>query len=400
MNRERGRDKGAARRRTVPAAVGRSAPADAVPPSFDRIYFDSEPLVAARWPRLSAELVNVLGLARVLGIGVFLPEATERELEAQWLRQARELSSKFAAHTRDIVEPNRYTLPELDVLRVDYLEKVGAAKAQSNIQTVPLPRRTLGEIFEHWVAASIMAESKVAHLKDTAVYQSVVEHLEKEPGHSGAFVSKDGHFDPEFIRRLTPPGLRVELYGTTQLLVALQSGLNAELLRQITEDRRRAQAAMEARHDDLERFISAKLEVPEGYLSYLPRVMGFSGAKVIGIRGVLTTHLEEKQPQDRVQLSARVEVELRLLVERQFPSAPDRAVRAGEPPLVPAYVNIWQRSLAGMNLLSVPEERIERAIVLVEASAALHDGNYEDVQFVSAYLPSSILGAMFERATS
>lgn len=77
-----------------------AASSDALPPSFDRIYLDSEPMIAAGWPRISTELLNVLRFANVLGIGVFLPEATREELEAHWLRQAVELLGKIGARSR------------------------------------------------------------------------------------------------------------------------------------------------------------------------------------------------------------------------------------------------------------------------------------------------------------
>ena len=48
---------------------------------FNRIYFDSNPLITAGWPRLSAELENLLRLALRFKVALFLPQAVELELE-------------------------------------------------------------------------------------------------------------------------------------------------------------------------------------------------------------------------------------------------------------------------------------------------------------------------------
>src|SRR5512142_2542081 len=53
---------------------------------FRHLYLDANILRNEGWPRISAKLENVLSLARSVNVTVNLPEAVERELEANWMR--------------------------------------------------------------------------------------------------------------------------------------------------------------------------------------------------------------------------------------------------------------------------------------------------------------------------
>src|SRR5947207_2319257 len=50
------------------------------------VYFDTNPLRAAAWPRTSAALNRLDDLVRYFDLTMFLPDTVEIELEEMWLR--------------------------------------------------------------------------------------------------------------------------------------------------------------------------------------------------------------------------------------------------------------------------------------------------------------------------
>ena len=71
--------------------------------SFTRIYFDTNPLITANWPKPSAALENLLTLAELLKVGIFVPKAVEDELEAHWNRLFDEKDARAKKSFSDLI---------------------------------------------------------------------------------------------------------------------------------------------------------------------------------------------------------------------------------------------------------------------------------------------------------
>jgi len=57
---------------------------------FKRVYVDSEPLLAAPWPKFSKPLETALRLCQQFSVEVVLPAPVLEQLEAHWQRDLRE----------------------------------------------------------------------------------------------------------------------------------------------------------------------------------------------------------------------------------------------------------------------------------------------------------------------
>lgn len=53
---------------------------------INRIYLESNILIRANWPRVSAGVENLFHLAQILDVDIHLPQAVEVELENHWIR--------------------------------------------------------------------------------------------------------------------------------------------------------------------------------------------------------------------------------------------------------------------------------------------------------------------------
>src|SRR5262245_44711110 len=124
--------------------------------NFDRIYFDSNALIASNWPKLSASLENLLSLAQLLKVKVFLPKAVEDELEAHWTRV---FDAKYSKADKSLRELRKHAAPsetrglaDLDIANKDaalagYREKVTTLKTEWKIETLSLTLRSMDELF-------------------------------------------------------------------------------------------------------------------------------------------------------------------------------------------------------------------------------------------------------------
>lgn len=84
-------------------------------PPVTRLYFDTNILLSAGWPRSSPQLNQVINLSRGLKIALCLPELVRGELEAGWARKTLDEwngTRGAAERLRNKVSP-KFALPEV-----------------------------------------------------------------------------------------------------------------------------------------------------------------------------------------------------------------------------------------------------------------------------------------------
>ena len=169
---------------------------------FNRIYLDSNVLIASNWPKLSGVLESIFTLADIFRIEIYLPEAVEAELQAHWLRIFREKCLKI---TKASAEVNKY-LSDLGEEEVSlnfkeeqqalaaYSKKVDQTKHVWNIRNVPLTSRSIAELFAIVVRQFSPFREADIGFKDAVIYFSIIDQLRTDAAHGGAFVSADRIF--------------------------------------------------------------------------------------------------------------------------------------------------------------------------------------------------------------
>src|SRR5437867_574883 len=121
---------------------------------FTRLYFDTNILVAGRWPRLSADLENVFKFT-IGSVGVFLPAGVEAELEHRWQRELTEKTRTMKSAVR-AVETHFAGIREVKIAvqapgsgnsLEEYRRTVDEVKRKYALSTVPFTTRPVSEIF-------------------------------------------------------------------------------------------------------------------------------------------------------------------------------------------------------------------------------------------------------------
>lgn len=118
------------------------------------IYFDTNPLIGAGWPKPSAQLQGTISAAAKLGIPVFIPELVKRELAGHWIREAQ---AKWQQAIGAISQANKLSLgvtrfsaaPPLSIAELQVAAEKAVEEFTKGMTPVSQPAKTLDEFLSH-----------------------------------------------------------------------------------------------------------------------------------------------------------------------------------------------------------------------------------------------------------
>ncbi|MDO8479203.1 MAG: hypothetical protein Q7W02_24035 [Candidatus Rokubacteria bacterium] len=376
---------------------------------FSRLYFETSELVATGWPRLSADLENVLGIMASLKIPVFFPAGVEIELEERWRRGLAERLSDVRSKARAAeahfggVQEIRISVDEPDPAKAlaNYRGKVGALKQKYGLATVPLTSRPVAEIFKMAVDRHppFKEGKEDVGFRDAAIFLSVVDDLVAARGETGALVARDNAFhDPKIIEFATRAGVELQVFHSVGAMFdSLLTEAAAYGREQWNKSAAQAQRNLESRLPEIARFISEVLDIPEWSLVPGSRVVTVSRIEALKILDVRVPIPLEVKGLERIRLSFDVQVKFHAKIERmEMPQA--RHLKVG-PEMSPekmlsiseVLAALPQRSLA-QPIFDIQADEIEvDRLVRVEANS---DPAFEAFKFESASLVTEGLGGM------
>lgn len=373
---------------------------------FNRLYFDTSELVASGWPRLSADLENVLRVIRSANIAAFIPIGVEIELERKWHRELTERISKaksaaqaVEAHfdgVRDVSVP--FDLPDGGGALDEYRRAVEELKGKHGMRTVPFTARPLSEIFE--MAALRHPPFKQGKddvgFRDAVIFLSVVDDLVAAKGQVGALVSRDDAFhDPKVVEFATRAGAQLQLFRSVEMLFdSLMHEVADYVGAQWKATTADVQRRLQARLHDIEKFITDTLEVPEwgfGLGTGVIAVPRIDAIAVVSVRLPI-----ELRSVERVRWSFDVQAKLHVKIERWLNVQPPRKLRVGPEEtvseLLASLKAIDDVIPAESPIFSRPTENLEvLRLMRVEASS---DPKYQEFTFESASLVVEGVGGM------
>lgn len=369
---------------------------------FTRIYFDSNILIAANWPKPSAALERFLSLAQLLKVGVFLPKAVEDELEAHWSRM---FDKTYINATKSLTELKKHAgqsdlradsmLPTKDAALAAYLESVKTVKEKWKIETVPLTSRPMGEFFRMAINDVPPFQEDDVGFQDTVILFSIIDHLVKEAGNTAAFISKDGIFSNSIILDHTEAAkVSLQVYASLQeVYKELDSRLEDAIKRAWDKDRQRAEDALTEKLSDIQKFVAENLEISERDLGFGGRILAVRNVEVQRVRNVQTPFLLDRKENEPVRISFEIELAATLEVEQFYiPQMPSR-LKAGQEAPRPEMKSVGE-------IFSGPthEEKVFPWIAEAEATVSPDDKNYRNIQLLSVRSKGPDTQLLIERA--
>jgi hypothetical protein len=243
---------------------------------FQYIYLDSNPLLAAGWPRITEKLQTISELAKFHHLPLFLPVSVEEELEQHWIR---DLSDKEGRIKQTVGDRNRVTggviddlsvpaFPSNAVVRRSYREQVASLKKALLIQSSPFTVRPLQEVFQMSARRTLPFREKDKDFQDVVHILSVIDHLKILDHKTAALVSKDGVFETESVQDLErDSGVKLVFFKTLdELDERLRLELSARQQEALKTESQALLAKLEPQRAELATFIREHLAIPESEL--------------------------------------------------------------------------------------------------------------------------------------
>ncbi len=359
---------------------------------FNRIYLDSNVLIASNWPNLSGVLESIFTLADIIHVEIYLPEAVEAELEANWLRIFRKkcltvnkASADVNKYLSDLGEEVGLNLPDEQQALAAYSKKVQQTKRLWNIRNVPLTSRSVRELFEIVVRQFSPFQEGDIGFKDAVIYFSVIDQLKADAAHGGAFVSADRIFLDVHIQGLAK---------AEKVSLAVYSDLNdlrTELSNRLEDafrigwgkDKERAEAALKLRETEIQKFIAANLELDENELGFGTRLLDVQAPQLRDITNVQTPPPIDRKENEPVKLSFEVEIELTALVEQSLPLYQPARLKVGQ--------EVAQRQIPDYFARPKQESKCLTWKVEIEAESPAGDTDYANIKLLSVRSKGRVL---------
>jgi hypothetical protein len=375
---------------------------------FTRLYIETSVLVEAGWPRLSADLENVL---KITTFAKILPAGVEIELQHRWQRDLEEKISAVKSRIRAVevhfggVQRTSVTaeVPDLAQALDAYLKAVDALKQKYGLSTGRFTTRPVPEIFT--MAATRHPPFKPGKedvgFRDAVIFLSVVDDLTAAKGHVGALVARDDAFhDPRIVEFAAGAGAELQVFRSVKdVFDSLIRDAVAYVKEQWNATTTQVLHTLTSRLAGIEKFIAETLEIPEWNLVSGARVVAVPRIEALAVRNVRVPNPLDARGLERVRLSFDVQVKFHAKIQRfDLPQAqrvkigPEKTLLEVIAALGPiaSLASAAPGSSAPLFGSQTDEIEVDR-VVRVEASA---DPKFQTFEFESATLVMEGLGGM------
>ena len=374
------------------------------------IYLETSAAWTAGWPRVSAIIERLGGVARGLRADVFLPEIVEVELEEGWLR---EFTDKTQAVTSRLKDCNRLLsgvvdlsitieVPDREAVRKGYHLALEAAKEKLGATTSPVTTRPVKGFAVMAARRDVPFKDRDEGFRDAVIFWSMIDHALALGRTNCILIAQDEIFSkPELTAAAKEAGITLHVHkGIREFVDDAYSRLEAVIRRGLEQDQERARAALLGIRESVEKFIVENLVFKEYDLETVFGTVG--GIKSIAVTDIRSVRVSVDVPlpttDKEVKISFEAAVDVHVIVER-YPFRASRTVRVGE--------ELRSAAEGGLaELLAGPQrfEELRHKIIEMEASAVRTGaGNYEKVRLEAARLRrglESLLGAIADQGTS
>lgn len=347
-------------------------------PTFTSLYFDTNVLLANRWPEPAPVLHNVLTFARWWDIDRCFPAPVLDEAEFHWLRKFQDAADAFGSARNGFVKAAapltaEVRLDHTPVAELHGLFRTAAEKAITNLAISRIDYTTISLqemfLFAARYVRPFAAKGEGKGFKDVVILLSIIEHLQLNPGKHGVLITNDGDFKNVDYAALAPT------FDPGRLRMSDLDTIWAELFKPHFDETRvkpyrRLVIALDSvvrqKIDDLQGFIGSALSS-----DMLRPGIAEIAQQLLSIERVDVRSVDFPFPEEPLPLNGTIDVTIKVLVSC-------RAIVA---------VNVMMlRGLFGRTDTTPEPPRVEEKPVswfgAVDASATLVAGEVNRINFV------------------
>jgi hypothetical protein len=327
----------------------------------------------------------MFGMARFLGVSVFLPDVVEAECEAEWLRRfdvrPKQLTGALdalAAHTGSFKRP-RIELPSVAEARADYLRRTEVTKDAFGIVTSTLTGRPLADLILNAAQHAFPFPASDSGFRDAVILLSVLEHVGAAAEPILVFlVSDDTFFAAKGTALPNGSEIRTVVKDLKSVDDVLRHLYAKGILTKWTADNQKLSAVLDNDKAAPAAFLTSNLSIPIGFsffgMSAVKAVHGLTLKKIHSVSTSLT--IPSERAADTVErVSFRALVTVHETIESSSVRSTISALRVGqEMPPQEAF------SLQPPQLAEVDVD----FDIAVEADAHIIAGEYVGLAYASA----------------
>jgi len=365
---------------------------------FTHLYLDSEPLRGSRWPNISVELSNLLRLARRLEVNLNLPVAVEMELEAQYMRDFRELhqtvEGKLKSHLRRAGLDDALALRSDEELLAAYRAAAASSRGNEGLQSVPLSAWPASDYFDLLLKRDPPFSQDGRGFGDAVILLSVVDHIRTIRDASGVIISADRRFG-EAGRLTARLGVELEILSLDAAYKKMIDELSEILGQRFAADYVALLTFVQGHADEIKAYVARNVAFPAislGFLFTTPESV--DEIESVQIERVITEpELWRQQLEPGQQLTIRIAARARVLVTvRSWPAGPTRILRIGQ--------EAEEMPAAGSLESSTNQRTIEREIEIDATVLRVDHATYTDLRLRGARLKDTPTGLAGLRAVA
>ncbi len=354
------------------------------------VYFDTNILRGAGWPKGNAQLLQVINHAEWLSIQLCLPDVVRRELEGHWIRTVeknwQDANSQTAALTKTL-KPllSIAKLPELpdepQLMEHFYKDAQPAIKQFVSVATTTRP---VSDFVKMAILRQATFDDQGNGFRDAVILCSILEHAETHGFVSAVLVSEDGDFQrPGVSNLLSSLGFDFRVIKKLdELETLLKKNKNAAFREYLEAERSQMLDALNDKSEEIEAFLVANLSVSARDLGVWNKIRKVESLRLLSIENAHTgfDFLSTKRAgPSRVRISADVKVEVILDMEQYAPPPEERFKVGGQIVPSPEPTSDWAA------LISEQMARVREGMAVVEAEATRTQDKYSDIVFTGAY---------------
>ncbi len=356
---------------------------------FERIYFDTQPLMQSQWPMISTSLDNVLGLSGVFGVSLCIPQPVLDERKAQWFRDLAGKETALNGAYRSIQQYCKNLCPfekpsAIDLVALENAYKREEANVLHNfdISTPPTTTRPVDEFYQHALNKKPPFKEKGTGFKDAVILSTILDHLAAYPTDKTAIiVTKDQDFQAKTLKENSKDiRSRLEIFRSLDEVTSkYKAAFEIDKLQTWEKDQKQAKAALEEIKDEITRFIIDTVPFNEYDAPGLGRITEITGIRVQAIRDIKTPYPSDSSKNKPVNFSCLTEIGLQTIWE-WYPPPETCTINIGEP----AAAKAKYRPLAPWGIGPQRAVRDFEKVVEIECRSSVDNGIYRDIKLINA----------------
>lgn len=281
------------------------------------LVFDASALISENFPEISSSFRQLIEIADLLKINLYIPEIVVKELEQKFIDDTETSINKIEREHKKLkkIVQDKFDLsvPKLRDIQVAYTEKVQYLIESHKLIIIPIPSINAVELIDRAVKRIPPFEGEDKGFRDAMIIESVIEYGVSNTIQSFVFIAFDKIFENGAIAEAAKSKgidfrLEKSISDVNKELFDLLGTLQQEAIK---EQEKRALALLKTKNDEINEYLRTNFEIADY------EIVGLHGIPLrlvdIELVNIESAVLEEKED-NRRGISFVAEVSITMLV--------------------------------------------------------------------------------------